>query len=98
MSRTSPKDSAQKESGSTEVDPPAEKDAVDSNSGLSPKPKESEKKSAGGCETQAADGVDKGDINMCPPPRLGQFYEFFSFSHLTPPIQCESPSRLLVEF
>ncbi|RID65463.1 hypothetical protein BRARA_D00654 [Brassica rapa] len=24
---------------------------------------------------------------MCPPTRLGQFYEFFSFSHLTPPIQ-----------
>ncbi|KAE8735453.1 hypothetical protein F3Y22_tig00000340pilonHSYRG00426 [Hibiscus syriacus] len=24
---------------------------------------------------------------MCPPPRLGQFYDFFSFSHLTPPIQ-----------
>ncbi|KZV33983.1 clustered mitochondria protein [Dorcoceras hygrometricum] len=24
---------------------------------------------------------------MYPPPRLGQFYHFFSFSHLTPPIQ-----------
>ena len=33
---------------------------------------------------------EKGDIavSMCPPPRLGQFYDFFSFSHLTPPIQC----------
>ena len=29
------------------------------------------------------------DISMCPPPRLGQFYDFFSFSHLTPPFQCE---------
>ncbi|KAG5066585.1 hypothetical protein JHK86_010316 [Glycine max] len=27
------------------------------------------------------------DISMCPPPRLGQFYDFFSFSHLTPPFQ-----------
>ncbi|CAL1415001.1 unnamed protein product [Linum trigynum] len=25
-------------------------------------------------------------INMYPPPRLGQFYEFFSFSNLTPPV------------
>ncbi|XP_027901951.1 protein TSS isoform X2 [Vigna unguiculata] len=33
-----------------------------------------------------ADKVD-GDISMCPPPRLGQFYDFFSFSHLTPPFQ-----------
>ncbi|KAG2263037.1 hypothetical protein Bca52824_070116 [Brassica carinata] len=42
----------------------------------------------GGCEaSQAAEGGDKGEINMCPPTRLGQFYEFFSFSHLTPPIQ-----------
>lgn len=36
---------------------------------------------------------EKGDAAaaaiMCPPPRLGQFYDFFSFSHLTPPIQCE---------
>ncbi|KAK8465873.1 hypothetical protein PHAVU_009G195600 [Phaseolus vulgaris] len=28
-----------------------------------------------------------GDISMCPPPRLGQFYDFFSFPHLTPPFQ-----------
>lgn len=34
-------------------------------------------------------GGDKGDVAaaMFPPPRLGQFYDFFSFSHLTPPIQ-----------
>ena len=31
-----------------------------------------------------------GDVSMCPPPRLGQFYDFFSFSHLTPPFQCQS--------
>ncbi|CAO2823066.1 unnamed protein product [Amaranthus hypochondriacus] len=30
---------------------------------------------------------DKGEIDMSPPPRLAQFYDFFSFSHLTPPIQ-----------
>ncbi|WJX25314.1 Protein REDUCED CHLOROPLAST COVERAGE 2 [Trifolium repens] len=28
-----------------------------------------------------------GDVSMYPPPRLGQFYDFFSFSHLTPPFQ-----------
>ncbi|KAK6273105.1 hypothetical protein POUND7_010188 [Theobroma cacao] len=26
-------------------------------------------------------------VSMCPPPQLRQFYDFFSFSHLTPPIQ-----------
>ncbi|XP_048133887.1 protein REDUCED CHLOROPLAST COVERAGE 2 isoform X2 [Rhodamnia argentea] len=35
--------------------------------------------------------ADKGDaasaVSLCPPPRLGQFYDFFSFSHLTPPVQ-----------
>uniref|UniRef100_A0A9I9CY66 Clu domain-containing protein n=1 Tax=Cucumis melo TaxID=3656 RepID=A0A9I9CY66_CUCME len=35
------------------------------------------------------DGSEKADgsISMCLPPRLGQFYEFFSFSYLTPPLQ-----------
>ncbi|KAI5585584.1 hypothetical protein BDE02_06G155700 [Populus trichocarpa] len=35
------------------------------------------------------DAMEKADaaVSMCPPPRLGQFYEFFSFSHLTPPVQ-----------
>ncbi|ESQ54449.1 hypothetical protein EUTSA_v10024196mg [Eutrema salsugineum] len=87
VSRASTKDSVPKESGSNEGDSPADKDAGDSGSGLSPKLKESEKKLVGNCESQAAEGGDKGDINMCPPTRLGQFYEFFSFSHLTPPIQ-----------
>ncbi|KAI5441207.1 protein REDUCED CHLOROPLAST COVERAGE 2 [Lathyrus oleraceus] len=31
--------------------------------------------------------LDLADGSMYPPPRLGQFYDFFSFSHLTPPIQ-----------
>ncbi|KMT03494.1 hypothetical protein BVRB_8g191740 [Beta vulgaris subsp. vulgaris] len=31
--------------------------------------------------------VAAGEVDMRPPPRLGQFYDFFSFSHLTPPIQ-----------
>ncbi|XP_057968378.1 protein REDUCED CHLOROPLAST COVERAGE 2 [Malania oleifera] len=32
--------------------------------------------------------LEKGDTAppMCPPPKLGQFYDFFSFSHLTPPL------------
>ncbi|XP_010448033.1 PREDICTED: protein TSS [Camelina sativa] len=72
--RTPPKDSEKKESNSTEGDSHADKDAVISGSGLSPK-------------SQTAESADKGEINMCPPTRLGQFYEFFSFSYLTPPIQ-----------
>ncbi|CAN8273607.1 unnamed protein product [Cochlearia groenlandica] len=74
----------------TKEDSPIEKDVGDSESGISPKPKETEKKlvGSGGCEAQAAEYGEKGgDINMCPPTRLGQFYEFFSLSHLTPPIQ-----------
>ncbi|KAF7838111.1 protein TSS [Senna tora] len=39
----------------------------------------------GGEKGDKSEKVD-GDISMCPPPRLGQFYDFFSFSHLTPPI------------
>lgn len=36
----------------------------------------------------AKEATDKGDMTgMCPPSKLGQFYEFFSFSHLLPPIQ-----------
>ncbi|CAI8587235.1 unnamed protein product [Vicia faba] len=31
--------------------------------------------------------LDLADGSMYPPPRLGQFYDFFSFSHLTPPFQ-----------
>ncbi|KAK1414035.1 hypothetical protein QVD17_29773 [Tagetes erecta] len=36
-----------------------------------------------------SDPSEKGDpmAEIYPPPRLGQFYDFFSFSHLTPPIQ-----------
>ncbi|CAK9197344.1 unnamed protein product [Sphagnum troendelagicum] len=36
----------------------------------------------------AKEATEKGDMTgMCPPSKLGQFYEFLSFSHLTPPIQ-----------
>ncbi|KAH9329773.1 hypothetical protein KI387_001881, partial [Taxus chinensis] len=36
----------------------------------------------------AKEATEKGDMTgMCPPSKLGQFYEFFSFSHLVPPIQ-----------
>nr|XP_043619681.1 protein TSS-like [Erigeron canadensis] len=41
-------------------------------------------------ENDVADLLEKGDVaaaEMYPPPKLGQFYDFFSFSHLTPPIQ-----------
>ncbi|KAK8597975.1 hypothetical protein V6N13_095368 [Hibiscus sabdariffa] len=38
--------------------------------------------------SKAKEKVDaNAAVSMCPPPRLGQFYDFFSFSHLTPPIQ-----------
>lgn len=43
----------------------------------------------------AKEATEKGDMTgMCPPSKLGQFYEFFSFANLTPPIQCECSSLL----
>ena len=47
-----------------------------------------DKKVASGLKTEGSD--EKGDpmAEIYPPPRLGQFYDFFSFSNLTPPIQC----------
>jgi protein TIF31 len=30
-----------------------------------------------------------GEEPMYPPPKLGEFYDFFSFSHLSPPIHCK---------
>ncbi|KAI3513902.1 hypothetical protein L1887_12126 [Cichorium endivia] len=37
----------------------------------------------------SSDPSEKGDAaaEIYPPPKLGQFYDFFSFSHLTPPVQ-----------
>lgn len=47
----------------------------------------------------AGEAAEKGDpAMMCPPPRLGQFYDFFSFAHLTPPIQCEFFLSLVIKF
>lgn len=47
-----------------------------------------DKKPTNGVKLPKTDG-DSVTAMMCPPPRLGQFYDFFSLSHLTPPIQCE---------
>ncbi|XP_073526532.1 uncharacterized protein [Phyllobates terribilis] len=40
-------------------------------------------------KSTAEDAAEKGDapVSLCPPPKLSEFYDFFSFSHLTPPIQ-----------
>ncbi|KAB2034621.1 hypothetical protein ES319_D04G098600v1 [Gossypium barbadense] len=64
-------------------------------------PKESSSKGSAAVDDAPTNGVESPDnskakekpeataaaVSMCPPPRLGQFYDFFSFSHLTPPIQ-----------
>uniref|UniRef100_A0A2P2MRM9 Clu domain-containing protein n=1 Tax=Rhizophora mucronata TaxID=61149 RepID=A0A2P2MRM9_RHIMU len=54
-------------------------------------PKGVEKASKSG-KDGSADAPENGEmaaatVSMYPPPRLGQFYDFYSFSHLTPPIQ-----------
>ncbi|KAK6151543.1 hypothetical protein DH2020_014178 [Rehmannia glutinosa] len=96
--RAGAKDSGPKESGSTASESGSEYAASDS----SPKPKAADKKVGGSIAgvsrtskperpvSGGPDTADKGDAPaamMYPPPRLGQFYDFFSFSHLTPPIQ-----------
>ncbi|KAJ4839776.1 hypothetical protein Tsubulata_026571 [Turnera subulata] len=71
---SSPKDSA----GSTDAEPKAGPD--NNNNG-------NKKAAKDACTDPAAEKRDNAAaISMCPPPRLGQFYDFFSFSHLTPPI------------
>ncbi|MCO5552322.1 hypothetical protein L7F22_005833 [Adiantum nelumboides] len=48
----------------------------------------SDKPEAAAAMAAAKEATEKGDMTgMCPPSRLGSFYEFFSLSHLTPPIQ-----------
>ncbi|KAK9141476.1 hypothetical protein Syun_010876 [Stephania yunnanensis] len=37
---------------------------------------------------EAKEAMERGDLSStCPPPKLAHFYDFFSFSHLTPPLQ-----------
>ncbi|XP_073151625.1 protein REDUCED CHLOROPLAST COVERAGE 2 [Henckelia pumila] len=100
--RTVIKESGPKENGSigsepgsenAATDPPKSK-ATDKKSGgstvVSPKVKPSKPDVHATDASVGADTVEKGDTApglMYPPPRLGQFYDFFSFSHLTPPIQ-----------
>ncbi|KAK6156650.1 hypothetical protein DH2020_010898 [Rehmannia glutinosa] len=95
--RTGTKDSGPKDAGSSESEPGSQNAASD----FSPKTRAADRKAVvspkskpGKPEAPAlAAGLDtavKGETAeamMCPPPRLGQFYDFFSFSHLTPPIQ-----------
>lgn len=35
-----------------------------------------------------AESAAASTVSMYPPPKLGQFYDFFSLSHLTPPLHC----------
>ena len=49
-----------------------------------------DKPEAAAAMAAAKEATERGDMTgMCPPSRLGLFYEFFSLSHLTPPISCE---------
>eukprot|EP00250_Pteridium_aquilinum_P018589 c24130_g2_i1 orf=1-2976(-) len=51
------------------------------------KPSLAEKPEAAAAMAAAKEATERGDMTgMCPPSRLGLFYEFFSLSHLTSPI------------
>ncbi|CAA0814691.1 Tetratricopeptide repeat (TPR)-like superfamily protein [Striga hermonthica] len=96
-SRTGSKDPGPKEAASPRSDHGSQNESPD----FCPKPKSTDAKAAvspkhkhGSPEALVPavgpDSAAKGESTaamMCPPPRLGQFYDFFSFSHLTPPIQ-----------
>lgn len=93
--RASPKEPGPKEPGPNENEAGPESEGFESNPKTAkdgganrgaPNGSKSPRPDGGG-----GDAAEKGDAAavLCPPPRLGQFYDFFSFSHLTPPIQCE---------
>ncbi|GER39505.1 tetratricopeptide repeat protein [Striga asiatica] len=95
--RTGSKDPGPKEATSPHSDPGSQNEAPD----FCPKPKSADAKAAVSPKHKPGipeapvpavgpDSAAKGESTaamMCPPPRLGQFYDFFSFSHLTSPIQ-----------
>nr|AWY63023.1 tetratricopeptide repeat-like superfamily protein [Erythranthe lewisii] len=99
--RTGTKDSAPKEPDSStsetgldnaasDSSPKPKAKAVGTVAGVSKaKPEKSELIASTDVASAGTDTADKGDAAamMYPPPKLGQFYDFFSFSHLTPPIQ-----------
>ncbi|CAL0327795.1 unnamed protein product [Lupinus luteus] len=72
--RSNVKDSTgPKDSGAADTDPAQQSPKSENGPEKSPKQK-------------PVDSIE-GDISLCPPPRLGQFYDFFSFSHVTTPFQ-----------
>ncbi|KAM7472897.1 hypothetical protein LguiA_011080 [Lonicera macranthoides] len=79
-----------KEPGSTEGENGPDNGGSDKNKG-----REKKSNSAAGAKSPKTEGLgggdaaEKGDVAaaMYPPPRLGHFYDFFSFAQLTPPIQ-----------
>ncbi|XP_073277926.1 protein REDUCED CHLOROPLAST COVERAGE 2-like [Primulina huaijiensis] len=103
VSRTGIKESGPNENGSIDSetgsenaasDPPPKAKATDQKAGgstaVSGKVKPSKLDIHATDASVGVETVEKGDTVsalMYPPPRLGQFYDFFSFSHLTPPIQ-----------
>ncbi|EEF33979.1 protein REDUCED CHLOROPLAST COVERAGE 2 [Ricinus communis] len=90
--RANSRESSTKESGLTET----ELSQSDNGPGANPKPKgggsgdkkigTANFKNAKEFGKEFSEKVDMAAVSMCPPPRLGQFYDFFSFSHLTPPV------------
>lgn len=36
-------------------------------------------------------------VAIGPPPKIGEFYDFFSFAHLTPPLHCKPHFSLVVD-
>lgn len=91
-SRTGSKESAPKEPGSYDSEAGSHNAVPDSSpkSKAAVSPKSKPGKPVASAADAGSDAAAKGEnaaSMMCPPPRLGQFYDFFSFSNLTPPIQ-----------
>jgi protein TIF31 len=62
--------------------PPSPPDAVAASS-----PAANGGKGCGGDAPAISEAHDMAAIG--PPPKLGEFYDFFSFAHLTPPLHCK---------
>ncbi|CAK9172049.1 unnamed protein product, partial [Ilex paraguariensis] len=100
--RTGSKEPNSKDSGSNDVEPGPDNNGSAEITTTKPKGAAEKKISCSGTggshphgdkpakSSEIAEPAEKGDVAaamMYPPPSLGQFYDFFSFANLTPPIQ-----------
>lgn len=95
LSKPTGRPKSPKEAGPKELAGSNESQSANSTAASANADKKSCSAVTGGAQFGGSQGINEGSekggdsvVSLCPPPRLGQFYDFFSFSHLTPPIHC----------